>query len=49
VLSAARIRAHFRAGTLSSAAVPALGPWTLAGLIALLGWFGVYRLRQHRV
>jgi hypothetical protein len=49
VLSAARIRAHFRAGTFSSAAVPAIGPWTLAGLIAFLGLFGVYRLRQQRV
>jgi hypothetical protein len=49
VLSAARIRSHFRASALSSAAVPALGQWGLVGLIALLGLFGVYRLRQRRI
>jgi hypothetical protein len=48
VLSAARIRAHFRAGALSSAAVPTLGQWGLVGLIAFLGLFGVYCLRQRR-
>jgi hypothetical protein len=49
VLSAARIRAHFRAGAFSSAAVPAIGEWGLVGLIAFLGLFGVYRLRQRRI
>jgi hypothetical protein len=49
VLSTARIRAHFRAGAFSSAAVPAIGEWGLIGLIAFLGLFGVYRLRQRRI
>ena len=49
VLSTARIRAHFRAGALSTAAVPALGGWGLAGLVAFLGLFGVYRVRQYRI
>jgi len=49
VLSTARIRAHFRAGALSTAAVPALGGWGLAGLVAFLGLLGVYRMRQYRI
>jgi hypothetical protein len=49
VLSTARIRAHFRAGALSTAAVPALRGWGLAGLVAFLGLFGVYRVRQYRI
>jgi len=49
VLSTARIRAHFRAGALSTAAVPALRGWGLAGLVAFLGLLGVYRMRQYRI
>lgn len=50
VLSVARIQAHFQAGLSSGvAAVPTLGEWGLAGLIAFLGLFGVYCLRQRRV
>jgi len=49
VLSTVRIRAHFRAGALSTAAVPALRGWGLAGLVAFLGLFGVYRVRQYRI
>jgi hypothetical protein len=49
VLSAARIRAHFQAGSSpGAAAVPALTDWALTGLIAMLGLFGVYRVRQRR-
>jgi hypothetical protein len=46
VLSAARIRAHFAAGT-AVAAIPTLGAWTLAGLIASLALFGAWRLRTQ--
>jgi hypothetical protein len=50
VLGAARIRAHFQAGLSPGAsAVPALAEWALAGLIAILGLSGVYRVRQRRV
>jgi hypothetical protein len=50
VLSVARIRAHFQAGSSSNVtAVPTLGEWAFAGLIALLTLFGVYSLRQQRI
>jgi hypothetical protein len=52
VLSVARIRAHFQAGSSSSVtaatSVPTLGEWALASLIAFLALFGVYGLRQRR-
>ena len=51
VLSVARIRAHFQAGSGSSSSVtsvPTLGEWALAGLIAFLALVGVYGLRQQR-
>ncbi len=51
VLSVDRIRAHFQAGSASPSltAIPLLGGGALAGLVALLALFGVYRLRQRRV
>ena len=50
VLSVARIQAHFQAGSAPSVtAVPTLGEWALAGPIAFLALFSVYRLRQQRI
>ena len=48
VLSVGRIKAHFLAGS-SSAAVPALGVWALAGLIAFLAMAGACSLRRQRI
>jgi len=49
VLSVERIKAHYRAGSSSSAVVvPALGEWRLVGLIGLLAVYGLYRLRSPR-
>ena len=47
VLSLDRIQAHYLAGSFS--AVPTLGEWASAGLIAFLALFGVYSLRRQRV
>lgn len=48
VLSAARIKAHFLAGSSSATAVPTLARWTLAALIAVLLVFGAHSLRPQR-
>jgi len=53
VLTVDRIRAHYQAGSQAASpagvtAVPTLGEWALAGLIALLALFGVYSLRRQR-
>ena len=49
VLSVARIKAHFLAGTSSATAVPTLAQWTLAGMSAVLLLFGAYGLRLQRL
>jgi len=49
VLSVARIKAHFLAGTSSATAVPTLAKWTLAGMAAVLLSFGAYGLRLQRL
>ena len=47
VLSAARIQAHFLAGSADAAAVPALNDAVLAGLIATLTAIGILVLRRR--
>ncbi len=47
VLSAARIQAHFLAGSAAAASVPALSEGVLAGLIAALTGIGILALRRR--